>query len=270
MVNGHNTYTGRSVRVALKAQGGTMERREFLRLSVNAGALALLHVAGFGCKKETPMPKIKLPDLPYGVDALVPYISKETVGFHYGKHHRAYVDKTNRMVKGTAYQDLPLEDIIMQTYGKDVAIFNNAAQAWNHTFFWNSMKPNGGGVPTGPVSDLVIHAFGSHKNFFVAFFDAATSLFGSGWVWLVSTDETVKIIKTSNADTPLVHGFTPVLALDVWEHAYYLDYQNQRAEYVKAFLSHLVNWDFVGMNLGCCAPETPSQPEAPHTASGEH
>jgi superoxide dismutase, Fe-Mn family len=237
-----------------------MERRTFLKLSVNAGALAFLHLAGFGCQRETTAPAIELPDLPYGMDSLQPYISKETISVHYGKHHRGYVDKTNRLIKGTAYENLPLVDIVKKAHGKDVAIFNNAAQAFNHTFYWNSMTPKGGGIPAGPVSDRIMEAFGSHKTFFVTFFDAAASLFGSGWVWLVSDNETLKIIKTSNADTPPAHGLTPVLTLDVWEHAYYLDYRNQRAEYVKAFLSHLVNWDFAGMNLGfdTIAPRTGS------------
>jgi Fe-Mn family superoxide dismutase len=246
-----------------------MERREFLKLSVNAGALAFIHLAGFGCRTETPGPVIELPELPYGMDALEPHISKASVGFHYGKHHRGYVEKTNRMIKGTPYENLPLVDIIKQTYGKDDAktIFNNAAQVFNHTFYWNGMKPGGGGIPAGPVSDLIIDAFGSHEKFFVAFFDAATSQFGSGWVWLVADNTTLKIIKTSNADTPLAQGLTPILTLDVWEHAYYLDYQNRRAEYVKAFLSYLVNWEFVGMNLGCCPVEMESQKEAPRGSS---
>jgi Fe-Mn family superoxide dismutase len=247
-----------------------MERREFLKLSINAGALAFIHLAGFGCRTETPRPEIALAELPYGMDALEPHISKGTVDVHYGKHHRGYVGKTNTLIKGTPYENLPLVEIIRQTHGKgDVkTIFNNAAQVFNHTFYWNSMKPGGGGIPDGPVSDLLVDAFGSHEKFFVAFFNEATSLFGSGWVWLVSDGKALKIVKTSNADTPLVHGLTPVLTLDVWEHAYYLDYQNRRAEYVKAFLSNLINWEFVATNLGCCAVESEPQKEAPHGSSG--
>ena len=246
-----------------------MERREFLRLSINAGALAFIHLAGLGCQTEKPSPVITLPELPYGADALEPHISKGTVGFHYGKHHRGYVEKTNKLIQGTPYQNLPLVDIIKQSQGQEntQAIFNNAAQVFNHTFYWNSMKPGGGGIPAGPVSDIIIDAFGSHEKFFVAFFDAATSQFGSGWIWLVVNGKTLEIVKTSNADTPLAHGLTPILALDVWEHAYYLDYQNRRAEYVKAFLSNLVNWEFVGMNLGCCPVEKEPQKEPTHGSS---
>ncbi len=223
-----------------------MERREFLRTSIGLGALAFMHLAGFGCKKETPEPIVKLPALPFDKNALEPYISEQTIRVHYGKHHRAYVNKTNTALSAPCCQYTSLVEIIRDTRGKpeQTALFNNAAQALNHTLYWKSMKPHGGGKPVGEMSDRLREAFGSYDGFYDAFFNAAKSQFGSGWVWLVLDGTTLKVIGTSNADTPVADGLPPLITLDVWEHAYYLDYQNRRADYIKAFLDHLVNWDF--------------------------
>lgn len=229
-----------------------MERRQFLRLSIHSGVLALAYLVGFGCQAKKHRRAIELSDLPYGYDALEPYISGRTISLHYGKHHRGYVDKTNGLITGTPYENLPLVDIIKQTCGKekDLTIFNNAAQVFNHTFYWNSMKPAGGRIPAGPVAKRIEDAFGNLESFYRAFYDAAKSQFGSGWVWVISDNNRLDIVTTTNADTPVAHGVVPVLALDVWEHAYYLDYQNRRSDYVKAFLGNLLNWDFVQANLG--------------------
>ncbi len=228
-----------------------MERREFLKASINFSTLTLLYLAGFGCKPTTPVSAIKLPDLPYDKKALEPYISERTMNFHYCRHHRGYVGKTNTAIAGTLYQDMPLVDIIQRTHGKPekATIFNNAAQVFNHTFYWSSMKPNGGGKPAGQLYQRLTEAFGSYTQFHKAFSDAANTQFGSGWVWLVWDDTKLKIVKTSNADTPIASGLVPLLVIDVWEHAYYLDYQNRRADYVKAYLDHLVNWDFAEVKL---------------------
>lgn len=228
-----------------------MERREFLKASMNFSALALLHLAGFGCKPATPSSAIKLPDLPYDKKALEPYISERTMNFHYCRHHGGYVGKTNIAIAGTPYQGMPLVDIIRRTHGKPdkATIFNNAAQVFNHNFYWNSMKPSGGGKPVGQLYQRLTEAFGSYAKFHKAFSDTANTQFGSGWVWLVADDTKLNIVKTSNADTPIARGLEPLLVIDVWEHAYYLDYQNRRADYVKAYLDHLVNWDFAEAKL---------------------
>lgn len=186
-----------------------------------------------------------LPPLPYEMNALEPYISTTTMEFHYGKHHRTYVDNLNKLVKGTEFENMPLEKIVKETSGKPeyTAIFNNAAQAWNHDFFWKSMSPNGGGAPKGELAEKINRDFGSYDNFRQEFKTAATTQFGSGWAWLAEKDGKLQVVKTSNADTPLAHGMKPLVTVDVWEHAYYLDYQNRRADFVDAYLDHLVNWD---------------------------
>ena len=196
-------------------------------------------------------PAFTLPALPYAQDALEPYISARTMSFHYGKHHQAYVDSLNKLVAGTPAAGQPLETIIVESAGKadKAAVFNNAAQAWNHAFFWKSMKPGGGGQPTGRLSNLIVKSFGSFDEFKNAFVAAAVAQFGSGWVWLVQEGDTLKIVKTSNADTPIAHKQTVLLTCDVWEHAYYLDYQNRRKDFVQAFLDHLANWEFAAAQL---------------------
>jgi superoxide dismutase, Fe-Mn family len=187
----------------------------------------------------------KLPPLPYAQDALEPYISGRTMSFHYGKHHQTYVDNLNKLLAGKPLADQPLEKIIRETAGnaEQAGVFNNAAQVWNHTFFWNSMKPGGGGRPSGRLNDLINKSFGSFEEFKKVFVDAGVTQFGSGWVWLVQEGDTLKVVKTANADTPLAHGQTAILTCDVWEHAYYLDYQNRRKDFLEAFVDHLANWD---------------------------
>jgi len=193
----------------------------------------------------------ELPALPYPADALKPYMSAETFSYHHGKHHAAYVANLNKLIEGTELANKSLEEIIKTTFGDPdkVGIFNNAAQVWNHTFFWESMKPGGGGAPTGPIADKINADFGSYDKFVEAFKTAAATQFGSGWAWLVLEDGTLKVTKTPNAENPLVHGQTPLLTLDVWEHAYYLDYQNRRPDFINAYLEHLVNWDAANARL---------------------
>jgi len=187
-----------------------------------------------------------LPDLPYGIDALEPYISAQTLGFHHGKHHQAYVTNLNTLTQNTELSNKSLEEIIQATAGnaEKAGIFNNAAQVWNHTFFWNCMKPQGGGQPRGELKERIDATFGSCQAFAAEFKQAAVTQFGSGWVWLVLEKGNLRIMKTANADLPMAHGATALLTCDVWEHAYYLDYQNRRPDYVDTFLAHLVNWDF--------------------------
>lgn len=185
----------------------------------------------------------ELPILPYEKNALEPYISAKTIEFHYGKHHKSYIDNLNNLIKGSAYENMSLEEIIVASSQKgDVAIFNNAAQAWNHNFFWHSMRANGGGEPKEELKARLIKDFGSVEKFKEEFKAAAVSQFGSGWAWLVEDNGVLRVIKTSNADTPIAHGLKPLLTIDVWEHAYYLDYQNLRAAFVDAYLAHLINW----------------------------
>jgi len=197
-------------------------------------------------------PPFSLPPLPYGEVALDPVISGRTVAFHYGKHHKSYVDTLNKLVAGTEFADRPLEAVIRATAGKPdkSKIFNNAAQAWNHEFYWRSLKPNGGGDPTGTLRDRIASDFGSIDDFRRAFAEAATTQFGSGWAWLVSDRGKLKVVKTGNADVPFVSDQTPLITVDVWEHAYYLDYQNRRADYVDAVIGKLLNWEFAAENLG--------------------
>lgn len=189
---------------------------------------------------------IELPQLPYERDALAPHISEETLNYHYGKHHQAYVTNLNNLIAGTEFENASLEDIIMKSEG---GVFNNSAQVWNHTFYWNSMKPGGGGEPTGAVADAINEAFGSYDSFVEKFKEAAATQFGSGWAWLVKGDNGLEIMKTSNADLPMKHGKKALLTIDVWEHAYYIDFRNARPDYISTFVEHLINWDFVEQNL---------------------
>jgi len=195
---------------------------------------------------------ISLPDLPYSRDDLAPYISENTLNFHYGKHHTAYVDNLNKLIEGTDLAGKSLEDIIdkVANDANNVAIFNNAAQVWNHTFYWKSMVPGGGGTPSGNIADKLQTDFGGYEKFAEQLKKAALAQFGSGWAWLVLNAGKLEVVKTSNADTPIAHGLKPLMTVDVWEHAYYLDYQNRRGDYLNAFFNNLINWDFVNIQLG--------------------
>lgn len=193
-----------------------------------------------------------LPELPYDMSGLEPHISANTLSYHYGKHHQAYVTNLNKLLEGHALENSSLEDIIRVSAGKDemVGVFNNAAQVWNHTFYWNCMKPNGGGEPSAEFKAKIESTFGAWDKFLAEFKQAALTQFGSGWAWLVQdSNGDLKIFKTANADLPLAHGLRALLTCDVWEHAYYLDYQNKRPDYVDTFLTHLVNWDFIESQL---------------------
>jgi len=229
-----------------------MSRRAFLAVAavgtMMAGHLPTVHAEG-----EALSGPFSLPALPYAADALDPIVSARTVGFHYEKHHRTYVDNLNRAVAGTAFAQQSLVEVIRATAGKpeQTTVFNNAAQAWNHTFYWRSMHPKGGGAPrAGKLKDLLDADLGGIDGFTTQFAGAASGLFGSGWVWLIHDGRHLAILKTANADTPVATGNTALLCCDVWEHAYYLDYQNRRGDYVKAFLEKVVNWDFAAENLG--------------------
>lgn len=193
-----------------------------------------------------------LPPLPYADDALAPVISANTMGFHYGKHHKAYVDNLNKLSSGTEFSSLSLEEVIKKTAGHadKAGIFNNAAQIWNHTFFWEGLKPNGGGKPTGKIADLIDRDLGGYDKFKTDFANAAVTQFGSGWAWLVAEQGKLSIRKTSNAETPASGSAAPLLTIDVWEHAYYLDYQNRRADFVAAVIDKLLNWDRANERLG--------------------
>ena len=192
-----------------------------------------------------------LPPLPYPENALAPVISPNTPSFHYGKHHKAYVDNLNKLVAGTEYEGATLEKIITETAGKadKSGIFNNGAQVWNHTFYWNSLKPKGGGKPTGRIGQMIDSDLGGFEQFKKDFAQAGVTQFGSGWAWLALEGGKLKIVKTGNADNPLTKGQTPILTLDVWEHAYYLDYQNRRPDHLNACIDQLLNWDFANANL---------------------
>ena len=229
-------------------------------------------------RKETAMP-IELPSLPYPYDALEPIISAQTLRTHHGKHHRAYVDKVNALVKGTDLVGRPLEAVVTQSARRAAAdpamtaLFNNAAQAWNHAFYWSSLRPKGGRGPQGALAARMRTAFGDAGSFADAFKSAATGHFGSGWAWLVLDGAALKIVTTANADTPIVHGQTPLLVIDVWEHAYYLDHQERRAAYVAGVVEHLLNWEFAGRNFeravgrvdgGAASSEPTATSPAPH------
>ena len=188
----------------------------------------------------------ELPELPYAKSALTPHISEETLEFHYSKHHQTYVTNLNNLVSGTEFETMALEEIVMKSSG---GIFNNAAQIWNHTFYWNSLSPNGGGEPTGDLAEAINKAFGSFEAFQTKFTQTAVTTFGSGWGWLVkNADGSLELVSTSNGACPLTQGQTPLLTCDVWEHAYYIDYRNARPKYLEAFWN-LVNWDFAAANF---------------------
>jgi len=195
---------------------------------------------------------IILPDLPYAKGALAPHISEKTLDFHHGKHHNTYVANLIKLIEGTELSGETLENIIKRTAG-DAAksgVFNNAAQVWNHTFYWQSMKPNGGGPPTGKTAEKINADLGGYQKFVEQFKNAGLTQFGSGWAWLVLNNGRLEVIKTANADTPIAHGLKPLLTVDVWEHAYYLDYQNRRGDYLDAFIGKLINWEFANSLLG--------------------
>lgn len=194
---------------------------------------------------------IILPDLPYPKNALEPHISARTLEFHHDKHHKAYVDNTNKLIEGTDLAQLDLEAIIKKVAGdaSKAGVFNNAAQVWNHSFYWNCMKPGGGGAPTGDIAQKINADFGSYEKFVEEFKNAGVTQFGSGWAWLVLADGKLKIVKTPNAENPMVQGMKPLLVVDVWEHAYYLDYQNRRPDYLTTFVDKLISWDFVNSCL---------------------
>ncbi len=191
------------------------------------------------------------PALPYAENALEPHISANTISFHYGKHHATYVKKYNDMVAGTPHDDQSIEDVIVATANNPdkVGVFNNGAQAWNHTFYWNSLSPNGGGIPSGEIAEKIDADFGSYEKFKEELANAAATQFGSGWAWLVLDKGLLKVVKTANAQTPLTNGMFPILTIDVWEHAYYLDYQNRRPDYISAVIDELLNWTFASKNF---------------------
>jgi len=202
-------------------------------------------------KSGGPSPHV-LPSLPYGESALEPVISAKTIGFHYGKHHKGYVDNLNKLVAGTEFADQPLVNIIAKTAGKadKAAIFNNAAQTWNHTFYWRSLSAKGGGEPPAALKKRIEASFGTFDACKKELAATALAQFGSGWAWLVLDGDKLKVVKTGNAEVPMSTGMKPLLTIDVWEHAYYLDYQNRRVDYVNAVLDKLINWDFAVENLG--------------------
>jgi len=226
-----------------------MKRRTFIK-TASAGALALTCMPGDN-RAKLPAFEIALPELDYARDALEPHISARTLEFHHGKHHQGYVNKTKTFIKDTDYDGLGLAEIIQKSAGDESAadIFNNAAQVFNHSFYWKCMKPGGGGTPSGKAAAAINSAFGGYDQFVEALKAAAASQFGSGWAWLAIDGSELKVVKTGNADTPLAHDMIPLLTIDVWEHAYYLDYQNRRGDYITAFVEHLLNWDFVEKNF---------------------
>jgi Fe-Mn family superoxide dismutase len=214
-----------------------------LRLPTTEGASMATAATNFS--------RLNLPPLPYSADALEPVISAETLSFHHGKHHRAYVENTNKLIVGTELADLPLDQIVTATAGKAdrASIFNNAAQAWNHSFYWQCLRPKGGGEPPAALKRNMESAFGSVEACKKELANGAIAQFGSGWAWLVLEGSNLKVVKTANADTPFAQGLKPLLAIDVWEHAYYLDYQNKRADHVNALIDKLMNWEFAAANL---------------------
>ena len=227
----------------------TLNRRELL-LATAAGA-AVLTLGSLPGSARAAAPVV-LPPLPWADTALAPVISANTIGFHYGKHHQGYVTNLNKLIAGTPLADQELAQIVRTTAGKaeQAAIFNNAAQVWNHTFYWQSLKPGGGGEPPAALKAKMEASFGSVAACREELTKAATSQFGSGWAWLVADGDALKVVKTGNAETPLTGAMRPLVTIDVWEHAYYLDYQNRRADYVAAVLDKLVNWEFALANLG--------------------
>ena len=226
-----------------------VSRRTFL--AVAAGTAVVAGARAAGAATEASAAAYTLPALPYAPEALAPVISAQTIALHYGKHHQGYVNTLNKLVAGTALAGKPLEEVIRATAGQtgQTAIFNNAAQIWNHTFYWQSLSPQGGGQPPEALQAAIKQAFGSLEACTAALTDAAMTQFGSGWAWLVADKGRLQVLKTANADNPLTKGLTPLLAIDVWEHAYYVDWQNRRADYVKAVLERRINWSFAAENL---------------------
>jgi Fe-Mn family superoxide dismutase len=252
------------VRVEFRREWGythaimSLSRREFVTQTMAGIAVASVAFAARGATALTPTTPtheaamaFTLPELPYQKTALEPFMSAQTFDFHHGKHHQAYVTNLNKLIEGTDYAGKTLEQIILASAGDaaKAGIFNNAAQVWNHTFFWHSMKPGGGGKPTGELAAKIEKDFGSFEKFAEEFKTAGATQFGSGWAWLVLDNGTLKVTKTANAETPLTKGHTPILTLDVWEHAYYLDYQNRRPDFITTFLDKLVNWEFAASNF---------------------
>jgi Fe-Mn family superoxide dismutase len=235
----------RRFEMSSEMSSGRVNRRQFLGAALAATAVVAADFLVFpGISHASTL--FELPPLPYGQNGLEPFISSETLSYHYGKHHAAYVKHLNTLIKGTEFENASLEDIIVKASG---GIFNNAAQTWNHTFYWNSLKPKGGGEPAGRLAEAIRSAFGSFEEFKKTFSRKAGTLFGSGWVWLVKNkDGKLTVETTSNAGNPLTVGQTPLLTCDVWEHAYYIDYRNARPKYIEAFWN-IVNWDFAAKNL---------------------
>jgi Fe-Mn family superoxide dismutase len=231
----------------------TWDRRTLLGVAATAAAYTVLAPRGWLRTALGEADPFTLPPLPYDRTALQPVVSGNTLDFHHGKHHATYVKNLNDLVKGKPYASMKLEEIVKASAGKpdEVAIFNNAAQTWNHTFYWNSMRAGGGGKPTGRLLAKIDASFGGHDKFREAFVKAATVRFGSGWAWLVASGDKLEIVTTANAETPLTQeGKKPLLTVDVWEHAYYLDWQNKRKDFVEATLDKLLNWEFADKNLG--------------------
>jgi Fe-Mn family superoxide dismutase len=230
-------------------QVGVPSRRDLL-----GAASTAMFVIAFGALSGASGAPLQhaLPPLPYAADALEPVISANTISYHYGKHHKAYIDNLNKLVAETPLAGMPLEKIVVETAGKPdrIAIFNNAAQAWNHEFFWRSLAPDGGGEPPSPLKRKIEASFGSVDACRKELAAAAMGQFGSGWAWLVLDGDTLRVVKTSNADNPMTQGLKPLLVIDVWEHAYYLDCQNRRADYVNGVIEKLLNWQFAAENLG--------------------
>ena len=230
-----------------------LTRREALGMAAGALLMAASTSGAHAAQgsADAPAAAFTLPPLPYADNALEPVISAHTLGFHYGKHHRGYVDNLNKLVAGTAFAGQSLEQIVAATSGKadQVAIYNNAAQTWNHTFYWRSLKPAGGGEPPEALKARIVASFGSVDACRKELAAAAAGQFGSGWAWLVEDGAKLAVVKTGNADLPLTKGQKPLLTIDVWEHAYYLDYQNRRADYVSALIDKLLNWEFALGNL---------------------
>lgn len=243
--------------IAQPVSGATIDRRDFMLGAASLAAVSSLVMP----RRASAADAFELPELPYADNALAPVISSNTIGFHYGKHHKGYVDNLNKLVAGTPYADMTLKNIITDTYGKadKTAIYNNAAQIWNHTFYWKSLRAQGGGEPPAAIKKLIEGSFGSVDALKKELVTAATGQFGSGWAWLVAegaggwgkngSTVKLKVIKTGNADTPFTQDLKPLLTIDVWEHAYYLDYQNKRADYVNAVLDKLINWEFAQESL---------------------
>lgn len=230
----------------------TITRRSFLGLSVTLPVIAAASsFANYSIKHSGRSMTFSLPDLPYARNELEPFISSKTLDYHYGKHHSTYVSNLNKLIENTNEVNMSLEDIIKNTYSDKtkVGVFNNAAQVWNHTFYWNSMKQNGGSQPEGALMKKIQEDFGNFNNFVSEFKTAGATQFGSGWAWLVLDNGKLKVIKTANAICPIVNGQIPLVTMDVWEHAYYLDFQNRRPDYIAMFLDKLVNWKFATDNF---------------------